>query len=562
EATSVLASESASIVKAMGIIQQASREGNFSVTDLNQMANTLSHESALLNQELSRFHLPTPNQGGRITTSTVLWQRLTFDPVDISANALGFIAKAVHATLVRYGEGAEMVPGLAERWEVLDQGMGYRFHLRRGAHFHNGRPIEAAAVRDSFLRVLSPDLKSSGSWILRSVRGASDVLSGKAKIAAGLIVRDSHTIDIMLEEPLAFFLSLLTMHQVSIVPVEETHDREHFRLHASGAGPFRIVEAEDGRVVRLQKNADYWVQGEPYVDELVFRLDLHSSRDVAQAFLDGELDIAHSLPLNIAAELRKDSRYAPYMSNTIQLHTSYLAWDCTSEPFNRAEVRQAINYAIDRRRINEQVYAGLGMVAPSLLPPGLLGYDPNLRGFEYDPDRARTLLRQAGLGAGFTIEYRTWDSDEFNNSGLVPCIVEDLAAIGIRVDVNRYGAIEARAPLARRGHGLLFCGNWYADFPDSDNFFYVFFHSDSTATAGIYYNSPELDGQITAARRSNDLEERAAIYRKLDEMVIREAPIACLFHERFFVIHKPEVRGLKTSLVPPPVRYHVVWVEE
>ena len=171
-------------------------------------------------------------------------------------------------------------------------------------------------------------------------------------------------------------------------------------------------------------------------------------------------------------------------------------------------------------------------------------------------------MQKAGFGGGFSVEYRTWDTDEFNNGGMVPLIIEDLAAIGIRVNVTRHSATEARKPLEHPGHGNVFCGNWFADFPDSDNFFYIFFHSESNAVRGIYYRSPDVDRQIIEARRSNDLDERTQIYRELDQMVIREAPIATLFHERLFVMHKPHVRGLRTSLVPPAVRYYDVWLEE
>ncbi len=226
------------------------------------------------------------------------------------------------------------------------------------------------------------------------------------------------------------------------------------------------------------------------------------------------------------------------------------------------EVRQAINHAINRQRINDQIFAGQTMIAQSLLPPGLLGYDENLRGFEYDPAKARDLMNRGGYAQGFNVEYRTWDTDEFNNSGLVPLMIEDLAAIGIRVHVTRHSATDASASRQQRGHGLLYRANWYADFPDPDNFFYIFFHSNATSVRGLYYNSPELDAQILEARRSNDVEHRASIYRSLNEMVIREAPIVPMFHERLFVIHKPEVRGVRTSLVPPPVRYHDVWVEK
>jgi methyl-accepting chemotaxis protein/ABC-type transport system substrate-binding protein len=561
ESTSVLATESSAIVKSMDVIKQGSRESNFGVADLNQMANTLSHESTLLRQELDRFQLPAPNRGGSLTTSTVLWQRLTFDPAHTSASALGFISKAIHATLVKYGEGAELIPDLAERWEVLEQGHVYRFHLRRNVRFHNGRTFEAKDVYETFLRLLLPELKSTGAWILKSVRGASEVLEGKTRTLAGVVVRDPHTIDIQLSEPVAFFLSLMTMHESAIVPIEEARDVEHFRMRGVGLGPYRVEEATEGERVRLVRNRDYYIPDQPNLDGLTFRLDLRSFRDVADAFLRGELDVAHGIPPKIVNELRQDPRYAPYLLTTVQLHTSYIGYNTSSTPFDNPKTRLAVAHAVNRERINERVFGGLSVMAKSLLPPGLLGYDPNLRSFEYDPEKARTLLREAGHGSGFTLEYRTWDTDEFNNSGMVPLIIEDLAAVGITVNVTRHSATDASAPRNDPRHNLIYCANWYADFPDSDNFFYIFFHSEATSIRGLFFNRPDVDAQIIEARRSNDTERRVAIYRDLNQMVLREAPLLPLFHERLFVLHKPEVRGVKTSLVPPPVRYHDVWVE-
>jgi len=141
-------------------------------------------------------------------------------------------------------------------------------------------------------------------------------------------------------------------------------------------------------------------------------------------------------------------------------------------------------------------------------------------------------------------------------------IIEDLEAIGIRLRVTHHSATDARAHLNHPGHGTVFCGNWYADFPDSDNFFYVFFHSESNGVRGFYWSTPETDRMIMDARRTSDTDERVTIYRHLNEMMVTEAPLAVLFHDRFFVVHKPELRGLRTSLVPPPVRYYDVWLEQ
>jgi methyl-accepting chemotaxis protein/ABC-type transport system substrate-binding protein len=562
ESIAVLGTESAAIVHAMRTIEEATRESNVSIADLNQMAGTLTHESALLNQELGRFTLPRPTDGGSITTATILWQQLNLDPIYVTAAALGFMSRAVHSTLVTYGEGAEVMPGLAERWEVLEQGRCYRLHLRRGVRFHNGRLFEARDVHDSFVRLLSPELESPSSWILRNVRGAADVIAGRTKQLSGITVHSPSSLDITLDEPLAFFLSLLSMNETAIVPAEETRDGERFRTHPVGAGPFRIEDAAEGQRLRLLRNRDYYIPGQPHIEELTFRLDLRSGRDVADAFARGELDIAHGIPPKIASAWQGDRRYAAYMLNTTQLHTSYFGYDCSVAPFNRVEVRRAINHAIDRDRINERVFGGLGVVARSLLPPGLLGYEPTLRGFEHDVERARSMMREGGYPTGFRVEYRTWDTDEFNNSGLLPLLIEDLAAIGMEVNITRHSATEARKPLQQPGHGMVFCGNWYADFPDPDNFFYVFFHSDSSSVRGPYFHSPEIDQQIIEGRRAADIERRREIYRALNEMVVRDAPLATLFHERLFVVHKPEIRGLRTSLVPPPVRYNDVWIEQ
>ena len=163
------------------------------------------------------------------------------------------------------------------------------------------------------------------------------------------------------------------------------------RGRAPGTGAFKIEEAIEGERVRLQRNRDYWIPGIPHIDELSFRLDFKKAVDVAEAFRRGELDIAHGIPLKMVNDLQNDPQFAPYMLTTIQLHTSYFAYDCSTGPFAKPEVRMAVNCAINRRRLNEQVYAGLGVIAAGLIPPGLLGYDESLRGHDYDPDRAKSL---------------------------------------------------------------------------------------------------------------------------------------------------------------------------
>ena len=560
QAASVLASRSSSIVDQTRVVEQSARDSNFSVADLNQMSNRLRQQASLLNQELQRFQLSPAARGGHLTTATVLPSGLTLDPIHCQYLALQYPQKAIHETLVQFGEGAELVPGIAESWEALEHGTVYRFHLRGNARFHNGRAIRAQDVRDSLHRLMLPENESGGRWITRAITGAVDVIEGRTREATGLTVLDERTIEVRLDEPLAFFLLLLSMPEAAIVPVEDAGG-DRMRLSPVGAGPFKVERASDDDRITLRRFGDYYMEGRPNLETLEFRLDLKSAREVADAFFRGELDIAHGLPLGVVNQVRNDPRYAPYLLDTVQIHTSYIGYDCASPPFDRVEVRQAVNYAIDRERINREIFSDLNVVARGLLPPGMLGYDPSLAGYRHDPDRARQLLNTAGLSRGFEIDYWAWDTDEFYNSGLVPLVIEDLGKVGIRVNVRKSTATEARVVRKRPGYGAIFAGNWYADFPDSDNFFFMFFHSESDAIPGINFQTGAMDREIEEGRRSNDSEERSNLYQRLNEKILREAPAVFLFHDRFFVLHKPEVRALRTFLVPPPVRYRDLWIE-
>jgi methyl-accepting chemotaxis protein/ABC-type oligopeptide transport system substrate-binding subunit len=558
--TSVLSRGSGSIVTAMKAIEQGTRESSLAAADLSQMGNTLRHESSLLTQQLGKFILASEQRGGSIVTATVLPHRFTLDPAKCGFMALGYMGRAVHETLLSFGEGAELVAGIADRWEVLEHGTLYRLHIRDGATFHSGRPVTARDVVGTFNRLLWPETETQGRWIMLDVVGAEDVVSGRTRSAEGLIAVSEKVVEIRLEKPLAFFLSMLSMSEAAIVPIDDVKDPS-FELQGAGAGAFRIENVVAGQSLKLSANRNYFDAGRPFVDSLEFRLDLKSTKEVYEAFLRDELDIAHGLPPTLVDELKRDPLMAPYVIDNVQLHTSYLAYDTTHPPFDDVNVRRALNHAIDKERINREVFSGLGVVANSLLPPGLLGYDPGLHGIEYDPERARSLMQKAGYGSGFTVEYLRFDTDEFYNQGTVPRIIEDLAKIGIRVEEKQSTAEKARAAREKKGHSYIGAGNWYADFPDSDNFFYIFFHSESSTWLGMHYSNPTLDKMIDEARRTSDVDRRRELYQALNKIVVDEAPMACLFHDRFFAVHKPHVRGLRTYLVPPPVRYHNVWIE-
>ncbi|MFA6958799.1 MAG: ABC transporter substrate-binding protein [Thermoanaerobaculia bacterium] len=560
-ATTSLASESASIVTAMGGVEQGAKETSRAVAAMNRTSATLRQGAGVLQSELKRFTLPKAKSGGKVRTATVLPDKLTLDPLFQASMAANVIQKAIHETLVRYGDGAELLPGLAESWEILEEGSAYRFHLRRRARFHNGRPVTSRDVEASFLRLMSPKHKSGGRYLMQDIRGARDVIEGRAERAAGIVIRDDYTFDLVVDEAPVFFLMLLTLTKTAIVAVDEARDLENFRLSPVGAGPYRVVEAVEGSHVTLRRNEHFYDDERPRLEEIRFRLDFSNTREFAEAFLRDELDVAHRVPMNLVAELKHDPRYAPYLCDTIFQHTSYLGFDCTAKPFDRMEVRQAMNYAIDRGRINETLFGGLGVPAKSLLPPGLAGYDDELQGYAFDPDRARALIRSAGITSTIRVEYWSHPHDEGMNSGIVPLLIEDLARVGVKVEVVESTLEGIRAAIDKPGHNVIFVRNWFGDIPDPDNFFWNFFHPSSAVIPGINYHEADVVAMIDEARRTIDMEERAELYRQLNARVLRDAPIVPLFHERFFILHRPEIRELRPALVTPPVRYDKLWVD-
>lgn len=560
DATTTLTTESARIVDGMSFVEEGARENSFAVGDLFRLANTLRHEANLLGGELGAFILPEPERGGRITTASVLPHSLTLDPIRCQFMALNYPQKAIHETLVMFGEGAEIVPGIAESWDIHEQGRVYRFQLRKDARFHNGRTVTAEDFRKSLLRLMDPRNESLGAWITATIQGADEVMSGKADDAHGIRVLDTYLLEIHLTEPLAFFIHLMSMPETAALPIDDL-DEEQIRLNPIGAGPFSVAESVEGEFIRLSRFDGYWKKQIPYLEEVLIRLDLSSSQEIVDAFMKGELDLAHGIPAKIVKELRDDPEFAPYLLAATTLHTSYLAYDNASPPFDRVEVRQAVSHAINKHRLNERVFSGLGVVAKSLLPPGLLGYEDDIEELRYDAERARELLRKAGHADGFEVDYWAFDTDEFNNSGLLDLIIEDLGDIGIRVNKKMTSREEARDKHTGVGHNTIFMANWYADFPDSDNFFFMFFHSTAKAIPGVNYRSERMDEAIEEARRTLDTERRAQIYSLLNRKAVVEAPVTYLFHDRLFVLHRPKVRGLRLHLAPPPVRYHELWIE-
>ena len=281
-------------------------------------------------------------------------------------------------------------PALAREWEVSADGTAYTFHLRRDVTFHNGEPFNAEAVVFSWERGTQPHIEWSDRW-------------GRAKSVEAL---DEYTVRITTEEPDPLLLGVMAQHW-NIIPPGYTREvgDDRFGEAPIGTGPFQFVEwARESRIV-LQRNPNYWREGLPRVDEVIYRPIPEPSTRMA-AIQTGEVDIVNRLTAEQAGALEgiPGVNVVTYPVDRV----FYIAFNnLTSgvgQPTEDARVRRAMNYAVDRQAIIDSLFEGRAQLATGLMTESNLGYDHSIDPYPYDPARARQLLREAGYPNGFDLE--------------------------------------------------------------------------------------------------------------------------------------------------------------
>jgi peptide/nickel transport system substrate-binding protein/oligopeptide transport system substrate-binding protein len=554
QATATLAEGSASVVRSMEGIRQATAQNAYAAQAMNQTALALEQEALMLNARSSAFRLPAPVPGGRLRAALRYLDEEDYDPAFSQTIPQTALVKTWGESLVRFAEGTRVVPELAERWDVDPTGTLYTFHLRRGVRFHEGGLVSSADVKASFERLLSPALAAPLAVLFDAIEGASEFRRGAAPHIPGIEAPDPATVRFRLEQPLPFFLQLLTLPDVTIVP-PSLLDRNRARLFPSGTGPFVLREIAFGKMARFDRFDSYWDRAHVAIEGVDLDLTEDSEAGVFQRFLDGKLDVIWDIPYPEAARIAADSEWRAYLDSSVQLHTSFVTMRCDRPPLDDARVRRALNHAVDRGRLNERFFAGLTVLASSILPPHLLGHDPALRPYRLDREKSAALLAEAGCAKG--VKLTAWMAPTDARDPLNPfqAILDDLRAVGFEVELDVITGEEITARMKRGIFPNLRLRRWFADFPDPDTFFSSLFYSKTEDVLDLGYENPLVDRLIEKGARATDGRERETIYRELNQLIQAEAPMVFLFHNRGFVLHNPALRGVRSYLLPPPVRW-------
>ena len=544
------------ILKAMDVLHKVNVETSASDQILASTAERLDSESHTMKSRLAAFQLPEPVAGGSVAMHLGWRGEYSLDPQTSTYISNSFVIHNIFDTLLGYGSGLNLENNLAEDFEVSDFGKTYVFHLRRGVRFHNGAELTAHDVKATFMRLMHPQSHSHAKHVFAEVEGAEAFALGKSRNIPGLQILDAHRLKISLRRPLTYFSSLLAMAETSILPKEAAEDFSGFGAHPVGAGPFVLDTLEKDRLIRLRKFGEYYEEGHPHLDELVFHIHPSTPGERVREFLSRENDILVDFPFGRFDELKRQSVFfVPVQS----LRTLFVGLNQSSEPLRDVRVRRALNYAVNRDRINREFYNGFYQPARGILPPDLFGANPSLQGYPHDPAAARTLLSEAGFGAG--LQLPLWHpSTEKVEDTILPFLLEDLAEVGVKVDVQ-FMTPEEIQRLRREGkRSALFLTQWLADFPHPDNFFASLFLSSSDLMQ-LHYRNPRLDDLVARARFITDVSTREGVYQDLDRIVMEDAAVLFLFYTKEYIFYQPYIFNLIPHLSPPPVRFYEIWTQ-
>jgi len=466
------------------------------------------------------------------------------------------VSKTIYQPLVKYSTEDEAIePCLASSWEVKEQGKEWIFHLRKGVKFHDGTPLNANTVVFSFERQLNPNnpYYEEKCFYGRYLFG---------EIIDKVQVVDEYTVKFTLKLPYAPFIYSLTSSVAMIVSPKAVKDYgENFYRHPAGTGPFKLLSwKKDGEVV-LERYEDYWGD-KAYLNSLVFHPISQENLRV-QALTKGEIEGAQ---LESPAGIKSVAEFADQLKlvEVPYLDVVYLALNMGKNPLNRLKVREAVYRAINKENLQEMFYPEKAIIARNLIPPTLWGYNSDISEYEFDPGKARELLKEAKVEE-FTLSLWIPESPASylpDPEEIAEQIRDDLAQVGIDVEIVKINWRSYLEGCEKGEHHMALTG-WRVDFPDPDNFLYPLLDPQLLREPGntnwSFYQSSFFHEILERARQVTDKVERTRLYQVAQKIVQQDIPCIPLVHTRGIVAFSPEVEGVNIDSTGI-VEFEKVWI--
>lgn len=452
------------------------------------------------------------------------------------------VASNVYDCLVLYDLGATTIrPGLAESWEISEDGLTYTFTLRQGVSFHDGEPFNADAVV-TWYNSIDEGAPDSQYDATRMVYVADFITTWIDTVEA----TDEFTVTMTLPNPYAPLLANLAIPIAGIPsPAAIAQGLDHLAVNPSGTGAFRLASPDDwtrDSQMVLQANPDYW-GGAPQIEQLIVRVIPESSTRL-QALEAGEIDIAWALSPEDVERTRENPDLV--IVEDAGLNTNMIEMNVGKEPFGSKEVRQALNYAVNKEELSEGLYNGNMVAAGGVLPPVDWAFNPDLRSYPYDPDRARELLAEAGYDEGnpLTFTFMAYTIPRgYNPVGdrLATAVQEYWSEVGVQADIQTAEWTQYRAD-RRANLYQSALGGWQGDNGDPDNFLATLLAGWSKGAGNTsFYDNPEVDALLEQAVRVSDMEERKALYQQAEQLIVDDAPWVFLGYMKHQVVTRANI---------------------
>lgn len=462
-------------------------------------------------------------------------------------------------TLVETDSNLNIIPSLAKTWDVSDDRKTYTFHLRTDVYFHDsevfpngrGRRMTAADVVYSLRRIMDPATASSGAWIFNN----------RVDPDNGFTAIDDSSFQLKLIRPFHPILGILTMQYCSILPREAIEKfGKDFRNHPVGTGPFQFSYWAEDQALVLLKNPRYWEKDEmgnalPYLDAIKISFLDNKATEFLE-FRQGRLSFVNDIDPSFKDEvltkngrLRKEWEGRLVLQKHPYLNTEYFGilvdeknQALQTSPLRFKAVRQAINFAINRDQLVMYMRNSIGIPAVGgIVPEGLPSKNAELvRGYHYQPDSARKLLKKAGIGSN-TAVIKLLTIPVYED--VASFAARQLQDVGLKVQVEVVQKSLLLEQTAKR-QSLFFRGSWIADYPDAENYMAMFYSKNPAPPNYTGYKNPAFDRLYETALQETDDSVRYKLYRQMDQMVMDDAPVVPLYYDEVIHFLQTNVRGL------------------
>ncbi len=437
---------------------------------------------------------------------------VSLDPQDTNDNASYSIEKPMLEGLVGFNEKMEQIPQLAEKWDASPDAKAYTFYLRKGVKFHDGTPFNAAAVKANFDRVRNPDNKLK-RYTLYKVISQIDVI-------------DEYTVRFTLAEPFGAMIATFAHPAGGInSPTAVEKYGKDYGKNPIGTGPYKFAEWVPNDHITMVKNADYWDKANgPKVDKMIVKPVPEAGTRIAM-LQKGDAQFINDVPYAQAETVKNDKNLSLAANESI--YTYWLSMNVQKKPFDKLEVRQALNYAIDKDAIIKAVLHGYGKPTESPVAPQVWGYS-KVKVYPYDLAKAKALLAQAGYPNGFKTTLRGADSTEAKE--IMVAVQGQLKQVGVDAEVVSMPAAALSAerfkPLEQNKGEMDYSG-WSPSTGDADWAIRPLLTKENWPPTNFtiaFYTNPKVEDLITSALKTSDPAKRKAAYAEAQQIIMDDCP--------------------------------------